>query len=526
MVEGEMTEQELPEVEEHCDCPGPPAPPQFMVPPPPPPPALQACRAGDTTTHHYCHLEPVGAEYTQAAFPSLPIIAVCSSVVLVAVLVASFLIWKHKKKVQHFLPCKDGHQGRCELSTSNGLTYDDMLINHHPTRLPNSSNPHTLTPIELLDVKYSGFVPGHFGHSNCTFGVKDISGSRGSRNRDHFNPIYEEVSGGSEEKSRSYYSDIDDSEVDRRTVASEDEFAEDELSVAEVPVDVNQLRSDSSSLRGSTGGDLCDSSDSEKRCCEKEEYDCKMQDVTGMKGHAAKSRSLERNKDGHGSEAKQNYYMKKVLSPDFSYSELQEGVAQVTHIPRSTSGSQRDSGLPHSSNSMELDLGQVNSVHNHSSSPSDPSPYGGGMEPQTFAGFFRITTDSPPPPPYTPSGCHRDTAYVSKSARLPDALLAELGQKLGSPYLPPMNRGHTYNPSGRVPTPPPHNFYSCLEEGEGPFTIDGSRHRMMSSGRLRQSETRPCRTGGSFSHRLLMSNKDRARTHISEECDSRTASST
>ncbi|GIY42457.1 uncharacterized protein CDAR_185641 [Caerostris darwini] len=65
----------------------------FWVPPPPPPPSLgSVCRDSD----FYCRLEggPMGAHYNRASFPSLPIIAVCSSVVLVAVLVASFLLWR------------------------------------------------------------------------------------------------------------------------------------------------------------------------------------------------------------------------------------------------------------------------------------------------------------------------------------------------------------------------------------------------------------------------------------------------
>ncbi|KAG8200867.1 hypothetical protein JTE90_015772 [Oedothorax gibbosus] len=65
-------------------------------PPPPPPPSTgpsSAC-SGDL----YCRIGaeggPMGAHFDRASFPSLPIVAVCSSVVLVAVLVASFLFWR------------------------------------------------------------------------------------------------------------------------------------------------------------------------------------------------------------------------------------------------------------------------------------------------------------------------------------------------------------------------------------------------------------------------------------------------
>lgn len=62
-----------------------------------------------------------------------------------------FYISRHKRKVQNFLPCKTNHQGRCDMGGSAGITYDDVLINHHPTRLPNHLNPdtNTLTPIEV-----------------------------------------------------------------------------------------------------------------------------------------------------------------------------------------------------------------------------------------------------------------------------------------------------------------------------------------------------------------------------------------
>ncbi|KAH6924989.1 hypothetical protein HPB50_027060 [Hyalomma asiaticum] len=79
-----------------------PRPPEFGVPPPPLPPGLCSSvasgrRAGASAADElqFCEVRPVGAELTTpSAFPSLPVIAVCSSVVLVAVLVASFLLWK------------------------------------------------------------------------------------------------------------------------------------------------------------------------------------------------------------------------------------------------------------------------------------------------------------------------------------------------------------------------------------------------------------------------------------------------
>ncbi|KAH6924994.1 hypothetical protein HPB50_027065 [Hyalomma asiaticum] len=66
-----------------------------------------------------------------------------------------FVLCRHKKKVQNFLPCKSPHQGvPCDLSAANGAAYSDILLNHHhPTRLPahlvHGTDTHTLTPIEL-----------------------------------------------------------------------------------------------------------------------------------------------------------------------------------------------------------------------------------------------------------------------------------------------------------------------------------------------------------------------------------------
>lgn len=427
----------------YCDCPGPPPPPHFAIPPPPPPPSLDLCRGGsqDPSELQYCHLEPVGAEYTQATFPSLPIIVVCSSVVLVALLVASFLLWKHKKKVQNFLPCKtEPHQGHLgDMTGSNGVTYDDVLINHHPTRLPNhhraSDTRHGLTPIELLDVKCGSYGAPHLtslGHSNFTFASPgEGKEPRSGKNKDHFNPIYEEVSGCSEEKptSRSYDSDIEDSEAEARTVASEDEFAEDELSLAEFPRPATgEGRSGTSSLRGSTGGDLCRdvaSVSSEGAGSEGAPERAR----GGPKGRVRQPKhthSLERNKDGHPSEgflAKQNYYMSKsMLGPDLGTTEPRYRPEEQQRHPFARS------------------LGRA-------AAPESPR----------FAG------------------------------RLPGALLSELNHKLvGNGGAPNRTVFTVVSPSAAGPrahfatfhpypnNAPAENIYASVEE-EGPFTIDGSR---------------------------------------------------
>lgn len=332
-----------------------PRPPEFGVPPPPLPPGrCSSGRRAGADELQFCEVRPVGAELTTpSAFPSLPVIAVCSSVVLVAVLVASFLLWKHKKKVQNFLPCKSPHQGvPCDLSAANGAAYSDILLNHHhPTRLPahlvHGTDTHTLTPIELLDVKYGSYGAPHLApltQTNYTFRPASLrpqdhpaqqrtpqpatlhhAGSAGRRsapgtsqrpshkssssrtassrrshrgaNSEQFNPIYEEVSGRSKSRRGYRHHDSEDSEEDEaRSLGSEDEFAEDELSLGEYP---RPAESASSSLQGSTGGDLCPP-DAEPRSGRR------------TKPKAKHSHSLERNRNNAtGLQAKHNYYLSK-----------------------------------------------------------------------------------------------------------------------------------------------------------------------------------------------------------------------
>ncbi|XP_067143903.1 uncharacterized protein [Centruroides vittatus] len=219
-----------------CDCP--PPPPQFGVPPPPPPPSQQQCRAGGTGLQN-CHLVTVGTIYRHSSFPYLPVIAVCTSVVIVALVVAFFLLWKHKKKVQNFLPCKEEPQGRCELPNPNGITYDDVIINHHPTRLPPTTTDQpaqSVTPFELLAVmkNNSGATQLVPLKQEDLMGLttRDRTGSK-----ETLEPIYEEVGAGNENKSkRSTINDLsNDTDSGRGTYRAR------RLSNNSQPVDVTLL---------------------------------------------------------------------------------------------------------------------------------------------------------------------------------------------------------------------------------------------------------------------------------------------
>lgn len=510
-------------------CLVPPRPPQFRVPPPPLPPSLCSSNGGVVPDDlQFCEVRPVGAEFTtSAAFPSLPIIAVCSSVVLVAIFVASFLLWKHKKKVQNFLPCKSQHQGPCDLRSANGATYSDVLLNHHPTRLPShlSQGPdtHTLTPIELLDVKYGSYGAPHLAtlsQSNYTFRPalhqdlhhrslhhprpphqqhhlqprqhagashraahgreKGGSGRRrhGNKNKEQFNPIYEEVSGHSDDKPRGYYSEDSEVEEDARSIGSEDEFAEDELSLGEYP---RPPASGSSSLQGSTGGDLCPpdvasgpgSNEGAGHSSGSRRGRRQPPAVARLPGGGGKhTHSLERNKNTleAGLQAKQNYYLSKsALAFD------QQGVGA------------RDPGLPYST--VDLDLSHQ---HGPSASPPEPAPaqaeFGvvGGLPTVFNPGF--VVSNGPPRPPPPPVGGNRPPPPPPALFMGPDC------------QYPPQSGGFSTFLQASSDQQQPvstENIYASIDEEDtpgAPYTIDG-RSQGTAAGRRHSATALSCKGG-------------------------------
>ncbi|XP_054722667.1 uncharacterized protein LOC129232523 [Uloborus diversus] len=444
-----------------------------------------------------------------------------------------FLPFRHKRKVQNFLPCKSHHQGRCDMGGASGITYDDVLINHHPTRLPNHLNPslnpdtNTLTPIELLDVKYGNYVQSqtdslnranfalqNAASNNCTNNTQPSApverprqhhqqhhhrrhqGKGGKKDQRQFHPIYEEVSGvsdGDMKGGRSYDSDIEDSEAEGRTVVSEDEFAEDELSVAgEFPLnpdmDQSQPCSATSSLQGSTGGDLYPdvvTGSSERFCSDGSPAETRLGNKTNFRGmdisqNNKLTHSLERNKDGHPSnsfQAKQNYYLNKsMLGPDFTYP---EGVTADGSSCVSPSG----------------DMSQITDMNQYpvsrvmgASLNFIPILLQQQQQQQRPGSSSRSASSSPPPPPYpnnsrTIQGSSQggisavyNPQIVSPSGqslvgRIPDALLRELTFKLphpmaegGASTLP----GVAAMSSRSLPVPP-----SCRSGGGGVlFTLE------------------------------------------------------
>lgn len=363
-----------------------------------------------------------------------------------------------------------------------------------------------------MDVKYGSYMPSHTDSlARANFVLSAVTNNTGQpqmqppveranqqqrsnshhkSNRHHsskkkdrqFHPIYEEVSATSDENKgggRSLDSDIEDSEVEGRTVASEDEFAEDELSVAgEYPMNPEEetvQQCSAPNLQDCLAGDLY--LDGVNRGSERYPNDGNTSDNRVPKGNfrgldvtSAQNKlthSLERNKDGHHSnsfQAKQNYYLNKsMLGPDFTYPEgIMDGSSCVS--PSGDIGQSDICQYPSSRaigsslNFIPVLLQQQQQQQQRSMSLSS-----------------RSASNSPPPPPYPISSNPKTTGQGSSTSsgvipalynpqivspnsqqigRIPEALLRELSFKLppnsGVATLPavvPMN-------SRTLPVPP------------------------------------------------------------------------
>ncbi|XP_018900074.1 uncharacterized protein pxb isoform X2 [Bemisia tabaci] len=230
-----------------CDCPGPP--PIFHLPPPPRPPRPPFLGPHESDcsdlAEDVCDVMPViDSEYhSSPGFPSVAIILVCAGILLGTLLIILALGWKHKKRMQKFLPCKSSPQNRCDVTHGAGVIYED-LSNIRARTLP---QPPTL---EMLDVKnhlmYSATTgypiishhsPLYLYHPPRSSMPVPEPVPESFYSQDLFNPVYEELSNGS-----GHGDSCTDSEEAPQATHSEDEFAEDELSLGEqLPVS-NTLR--------------------------------------------------------------------------------------------------------------------------------------------------------------------------------------------------------------------------------------------------------------------------------------------
>ncbi|XP_012275794.1 uncharacterized protein LOC105697237 [Orussus abietinus] len=259
-----MEELETLDNTECPECPGPP--PEFRLPPPPRPPFLTEgtfCSEAPLAELEDCVAIPMidASHHTNPSLQSTALIITCAVVLLLMAAVVSVVFWKHKRKVQNLLPCKSaagaaaaasgrGHvlpDGQVHPGSGPGsVLYEDLpdtlghtqLHNHH--RLPHHHPNHTSQPtIEMLDVKDGGR-----GVFVCSSPGPDPYSSQ-----DLYNPVYEELSNGDHPETD------DENEMNARNrlhhhhrhlssskAVSEDEFAEDELSVGE-PSEARMLTS-------------------------------------------------------------------------------------------------------------------------------------------------------------------------------------------------------------------------------------------------------------------------------------------
>ncbi|CAH0550119.1 unnamed protein product [Brassicogethes aeneus] len=200
-----------------CDCPGPP--PEFFMPPPPRPPFLQPADpvlcTEDPLPIETCDALPfIDAGYRSSQSFQTPAVILFSTLILILVCIFGVFFWK--RKVQNLLPCKNSPQNNCDGATA--AVYEDL-----PEIRTNSIHPYdgVRRPgghIEMIDVKNNIHYPSGYPISQqppvflCSSPGPDPYCSQ-----DLYNPVYEELSDADSELARAPH--------------SEDEFAEDELSL-------------------------------------------------------------------------------------------------------------------------------------------------------------------------------------------------------------------------------------------------------------------------------------------------------
>ncbi|XP_066595018.1 uncharacterized protein pxb [Prorops nasuta] len=251
-----MEELETLESSECPECPGPP--PEFRLPPPPRPPFLTEgtfCSETPLAELEDCVAIPMidASHHTNPSLQSTALIVTCAVVLLLMAAIVSVVFWKHKRKVQNLLPCKSA-TGSATASAVAAAGRGRVLPSDGPHRpgsgggaagtilyedLPDAVAHHHLAgqaaTIEMLDVKDGGrgvFVCSSPGPDPYT-------------SQDLYNPVYEELSNGDhietdEENELNVRNRLHQQRHHhhhhRTTVskpASEDEFAEDELSIGE-----------------------------------------------------------------------------------------------------------------------------------------------------------------------------------------------------------------------------------------------------------------------------------------------------
>ncbi|XP_026494352.2 uncharacterized protein LOC113399430 [Vanessa tameamea] len=198
-----------------CDCLGPP--PEFLLPPPPRPPFLQAdyyCGDDPISDLETCDTEPKIDAYNHSG-PSLQtsaVIALCSIVLIVGVLIGAILVWKHKRKVTNLLPSKSSatnqSTGSQRRAPPPAPLYEDLQ--DLPRRPPLPHRPEMEPQLEMVEAKRPNCQERVFvcGTGGSWRGGNSCGGDTCGA------PLYEELPHRSDD-----------------SIHSDDHFAEDELSL-------------------------------------------------------------------------------------------------------------------------------------------------------------------------------------------------------------------------------------------------------------------------------------------------------
>ncbi|XP_037955687.1 protein kinase 4 [Teleopsis dalmanni] len=208
-------------------------PPQFLIPPPPRPPFLDEqnlnrCneeelirKAQQYWEQDMCEAIPIfdASFYSSQSLQTSAMIAVFSLLLVLVVLISSLFIWKNKRKVQNFLPCKTPTRGphmngNLPLGGSHSLTYEDPdahLGHHRPLVMRHHHN------VEIMHGKSIHYPSGYPMTRSPPFLVSSSPGPDPYRSLDN---VYEELG------------PARDSDADSEPpLHSDDDFAEDELSL-------------------------------------------------------------------------------------------------------------------------------------------------------------------------------------------------------------------------------------------------------------------------------------------------------
>ncbi|XP_055607312.1 uncharacterized protein DDB_G0283357 [Uranotaenia lowii] len=234
------------------ECGGPGPPPEFRIPPPPRPPFLAelancnedgpgsgliggpvaalmgpggafptAADGGDM-----CDAIPIldTSYHNSPSFQTSLMIVLCSVLLLLVIFISSLLVWKHKRKVQNFLPCKTPTRGGPPhhldatgvVSGAHSVTYEDpdVHLGHHPLVMRHHHHHHHHN-MELHHPKQIHYPSGYPMPRSPPLFICSSPGPDPYRSHDN---VYEEL-----EHPRDT-----DSEP---PVQSDDDFAEDELSL-------------------------------------------------------------------------------------------------------------------------------------------------------------------------------------------------------------------------------------------------------------------------------------------------------